>query len=63
MFNQGTFSTYLTCAKCFPSHVKYVTCAPCAKYVNEDNHTTISRFLSGLKLEIRKKVELLPYKD
>jgi len=31
--------------------------------INEDNHTTISRFLSGLKLEIRNKVELLPYKD
>ena len=31
--------------------------------INEDNHSTISRFLSGLKLEIRNKVELLPYKD
>jgi len=31
--------------------------------INEDNHTTISRFLSGLKLEIRNKVELLPYRD
>jgi len=31
--------------------------------INEDNHTTISRFLSGLKLEIRNKVKLLPYKD
>jgi len=31
--------------------------------INEDNHTIISRFLSGLKLEIRNKVELLPYKD
>jgi len=31
--------------------------------INEDNHTTIYRFLSGLKLEIRNKVELLPYKD
>jgi len=31
--------------------------------INEDNHTTISRFLSGLKLMIRNKVELLPYKD
>jgi len=30
---------------------------------DEDNHTTISRFLCGLKLEIRNKVELLPYKD
>jgi len=31
--------------------------------INEHNHTTISRFLSGLKHEIRHKVELLPYKD
>ena len=31
--------------------------------INEDNHTTIARFLSGLKLEIRNKVELLPYRD
>ena len=31
--------------------------------INEDNHTTISRFLSGLKLEIRNKVQLLPYRD
>jgi len=31
--------------------------------INEENHTTISRFLSGLKLEIRNKVKLLPYKD
>jgi len=31
--------------------------------INEDNHTTISRFLSGLQLDIRNKVELLPYKD
>ena len=31
--------------------------------INEDNHTTISRSLSGLKIEIRNKVELLPYKD
>ena len=31
--------------------------------INEDNHTTISRVLSGLKLEIRNKVKLLPYKD
>jgi len=31
--------------------------------INEENHTTISRFLSGLKPEIRNKVELLPYKD
>jgi len=31
--------------------------------INEENHTTIFRFLSGLKLEIRNKVEILPYKD
>jgi len=31
--------------------------------INENNHTTISRFLNGLKLEIRNKVELLPYRD
>jgi len=31
--------------------------------INEDNHTTIARFLSGLKLEIRNRVELLPYRD
>ena len=31
--------------------------------INEENHTTISRFLSGLKLEIRNKVKLLPYRD
>ena len=31
--------------------------------INEDNHNTIARFLSGLKLEIRNKVELLPYRD
>jgi len=31
--------------------------------INEENHTTISRFLSGLKLERRHKVELLPYRD
>ena len=31
--------------------------------INEEKHTTISRFLSGLKLEIRNKVELLPYRD
>jgi len=31
--------------------------------INEDNHTTLSRILSGLKLEIRNKVELLPYRD
>ena len=31
--------------------------------INEDNHTTITRFLSGIKLEIRNKVELLPYRD
>jgi len=32
-------------------------------WINEENHTTISRFLSGLKLEIRNKVELLPYRN
>jgi len=31
--------------------------------ISEDNHTTIARFLSGLKLEIRNKVELLPYRN
>ena len=31
--------------------------------INEENHTIISRFLSGLKLEIRNKVELLTYRD
>ena len=31
--------------------------------INEEKHTTKSRFLSGLKLEIRNKVELLPYRD
>jgi len=31
--------------------------------INEENHTTISRILSGLKLEIRNKVELLLYRD
>jgi len=31
--------------------------------IKEKNNITISRFLSGLKLEIRNKVELLPYRD
>jgi len=31
--------------------------------INEENHTTISKFLSGLKLELRNKVEILPYRD
>ena len=31
--------------------------------INKDIHTTIARFLSGLKLEIRNKVELLSYRD
>jgi len=31
--------------------------------INEENHTIISRFLSGLKLLIRNKVEVLPYRD
>jgi len=32
-------------------------------YIREEETTTISRFLSGLNLEIRDRVELLPYKD
>jgi len=32
-------------------------------WIKEKNNTTISRFLSRLNLEIRNKVELLPYKD
>jgi len=31
--------------------------------IREEETTTIARFLSGLNLEIRDKVELLPYKD
>jgi len=31
--------------------------------IREENNTTISRFLRGLNLEIRDKVELLPYRD
>ena len=31
--------------------------------ITEENNTTIFRFLSGLKLDIRDKVELLPYRD
>nr|KYP42494.1 hypothetical protein KK1_036077 [Cajanus cajan] len=31
--------------------------------IREEERTTISRFQSGLNLEIRDKVELLPYRD
>ena len=31
--------------------------------IRESEPTTIARFLSGLNLEIRDKVELLPYQD
>nr|KYP33830.1 hypothetical protein KK1_045290 [Cajanus cajan] len=31
--------------------------------IREEERTTISRFQSGLNLEIRRKVELLPYRD
>ena len=31
--------------------------------IRESEPTTIARFLSGLNLEIRDKVELLPYRD
>jgi len=31
--------------------------------IRKENNTTISRFLSGLNLEIKDKVELLPYRD
>ena len=31
--------------------------------IREEEETTISRFLSGLSLEIRDRVELLPYQD
>ena len=31
--------------------------------IRESEHTTIARFLSGLNLEIRDRVELLPYRD
>ena len=31
--------------------------------IREDEPTTIARFLSGLNLEIRDRVELLPYQD
>ena len=31
--------------------------------IREEETTTISRFLSGLSLEIGDKVELLPYRD
>ena len=29
----------------------------------EDERTSIARFLSGLNMEVRDKVELLPYRD
>ena len=32
-------------------------------FIREEETTTIARFLSGLNLEIRDKVELLPYVD
>jgi len=32
-------------------------------FIREEKTTTISRFLNGLGLEIRDKVELLPYGD
>jgi len=31
--------------------------------IRESEDTTITRFLSGLSLQIRDKVELLPYQD
>jgi len=31
--------------------------------IREEETTTIARFLSGVNLEIRNKVELLPYRD
>ena len=31
--------------------------------IREEEDTTIARFLSGLSLEIRDRVELLPYQD
>ena len=32
-------------------------------FIREEETTTISRFLSGISLEIRDKAELLPYRD
>nr|KYP37448.1 Transposon Ty3-I Gag-Pol polyprotein [Cajanus cajan] len=32
-------------------------------FIREDEATTVARFLSGLNLEIRDQVELLPYRD
>jgi len=32
-------------------------------FIRENESTTIARFLSGLNLEIRDRVELLPYQD
>ena len=31
--------------------------------LREDERTSIARFLSGLNMEVRDKVELLPYRD
>ena len=31
--------------------------------LREEERTSISRFLSGLNIEVRDKVELLPYRD
>ena len=31
--------------------------------LREEERTSIARFLSGLNIEVREKVELLPYKD
>ena len=31
--------------------------------LSEEERTSISRFLSGLNMEVRDKVELLPYRD
>jgi len=31
--------------------------------IREDESVTMARFLSGLSLEIRDRVELLPYRD
>jgi len=56
---QGLHQTNLSVEEYWKKMVLYIIRAG----INEDNHTTICRFLSGLKLEIRNKVELLPYKD
>jgi len=31
--------------------------------IREEEYVTIARFLSGLSLDIRDKVEMLPYRD